>query len=290
MEDEEAIKPRSEKLVDFYGDVIPVAQTAGDEIFVPIRPLAVFLGLDQSGQRQRIQRDPVLAKKARQVMMKSADGRVREQLCLPLDLLPGWLFGITTGKMSAEMAEKLNRYREQCFRVLWNAFKQDILPYTPAPHSSGLSPAEVALEIANAVQHLAQQQVDMEHRLATTEGKQEAMANYMRGFIQDTRQRLHQAEQGLQQADQRLIGLEMQLDPASAITEQQAVDLAIAVKTLAHELEAHSNVGSFTNGYAKVYSEMYRRYNIKSYKSLPRNRFDEVMGWLRQWYDEVVQS
>lgn len=64
--------------------------------------------------------------------------------------------------------------------------------------------------------------------------------------------------------------------------------MAIAVKTLAHELELRGNVGSFVNGYQKVYSEMYRRYNVKPYKMLPRSRYDLVMGWLRDWYEEVA--
>ncbi len=273
--DERAVEVSITKVVDFYGDQITAAQGADAEIYVPINPLSTSLGLDRSAQQRRLQRDPVLAKRLRTLRIDSGGGPQR-QVCLPLDLLPGWLFGITTGKMAPELQEKLNRYREEAFKVLWDAFKGDILPYTPATPQTGLTTAEQNVEIAAALYRMAQQQLDLERRVISVEGKQDAMGNYMRGFIQDTRS--------------RLTSLEMRLDPASVITEQQAADLAIAVKTLAHELEEQGSVGSYVNGYQKVYSEMYRRYNIKSYKNLPRNRYEAVLAWLREWYDEVKKE
>jgi P22_AR N-terminal domain len=279
MSDETTDEPQVEvsitKVVDFYGDQIPAAQGADGEVYVPINPLTAFLGLNRVGQIQRIKRDPVLSKRLRTIKIDTGGG-TQSQICVPLDLLPGWLFGITTGKMGAELQEKLNRYRAEAFKVLWDAFKGDILPYTPATTQTGLTTAEQNVEIAAALYRMAQQQLDLERRVVNVEGKQDAMGNYMRGFIQDTRS--------------RLTSLEMRLDPASVITEQQAADLAIAVKTLAHELEEQGNVGSYVNGYQKVYSEMYRRYNIKSYKNLPRNRYEAVLAWLREWYDEVKKE
>lgn len=85
-------------------------------------------------------------------------------LCLPLDLLPGWLFGVTTSKVRPELADKIDRYRAECFRVLGQVFKGDVLPSPPA--ASELSGAALALEIATAVQHLARQQLDLEQRHA----------------------------------------------------------------------------------------------------------------------------
>lgn len=102
--------------------------------------------------------------------------------CLPLDLLPGWLFGLTTSKVRPELVDKLNRYRAECFRVLWNAHKGDILP--AAAPASGLSGAALALEIATAVQHLARQQLDIETRLGQVAGRQEVMAEYLPRYTQ----------------------------------------------------------------------------------------------------------
>src|ERR671938_296287 len=57
-----------------------------------------------------------------------------------------------------------------------------------------LSGAALALEIATAVQHLARQQLDMEVRLGDVAGRQEVMAQYLKGFIQKTEGRLQNLE------------------------------------------------------------------------------------------------
>src|SRR5689334_19773106 len=131
-----AITPLREQIVDFYGDNIPVAQTPDGGLYVPLRPLTDFLGLASGPQRRRVARDEVLAEGARLVVMQGADGRQREMLCLPLDMLPGWLFGIQPTRVRPALADKLKRYRAECFRVLWQAFKGDVLPTPPAAELS----------------------------------------------------------------------------------------------------------------------------------------------------------
>lgn len=287
--EEQAVNPQAERMVDFYGDNIPVAQDATGEVYVPLRPLAVFLGLDQAAQYRRVQRDEVMARRIKRVMMHDPNGRLREQLCLPLDLLPGWLFGITTARVSSDLKVKLNRYREECFRVLWNAFRGDVLPYTPAPTATSLTFAEQTLEMIRAMEHLAQQQVEIERRTSGIENRQGVLEGYMRGFIHDTRQRLSEAEAQLQQTsgrldvtDTRLTTIELRLDPAAQITDEQAAEIALGVKNVAYAM------GGNSPSYGKVYSELYRRYRISSYKNLPQAKYDEVISWLSRWFDEVA--
>ncbi len=271
----ELVEPVAEKIVEFYGDQIPVARMRNDELFVPLRPLIEALGLERSSQQRRVQRDPVLADGMRSIIMRGADGRLREQLCLPLDLLPGWLFGVTTSKIRPELQDKLNRYRAECFKVLWSSFKQDIAPAQRQP--TGLSSAEQTLEMAAVVYHLAQQQVEFEQRLGDVASGQAIdherlgkMADYMRNFIQQT--------------NTRLTSLELRLDPAASVSDEQAAEIALAVKNVAHAMDEQGQSGS----YGKVYSEMYRRYRISGYKNLPRAKYDEVIAWLSRWYDEVT--
>ncbi len=45
-------------------------------------------------------------------------------LCLPLDLLPGWLFNISPGRVKPEYRERVQRYRGLCYRALWRAFQR----------------------------------------------------------------------------------------------------------------------------------------------------------------------
>lgn len=274
---EQAIIPAHQQTVDFYGDPIPVAQTPDGEFYVPLNPLTTFLGLSFGGQRSRVLRDPVLSARTRMVTMARSDGRQRAMLCLPLDLLPGWLFGIETSRVRADLVEKLTRYRAECFRVLWNAFKQDVMP--PPPSGTGLSGAQLALEIATAIQHLAQQQVEMETQLGQVAGKQEVIADYLRGYIRDQ-------QQWRQQTESRLGGLEMRLDPANVVTEEQAAEIALAVKNVGKVLETQGERA----GYSRVYSEMYRRYRISSYKNLPRARYEEVLAWLHSWFEDLDKA
>src|SRR4051812_7063108 len=79
-----ALAPAREQTVDFYGDQIPVAQTEDGGLYVPIRPLINYLGLDATAQRRRIARDKVLAASTRTLLFTGADGFRRDMLCLPL--------------------------------------------------------------------------------------------------------------------------------------------------------------------------------------------------------------
>lgn len=110
----EALIPRSERVVDFYGEPIAIALVA-DVPYVALRTFADYLGLDWSAQRQRTERDEVLASQVRPVVMAGADGKQREMLGLPLEYLPGWLFGVSSNRVRPELREKVLRYRRHCF-------------------------------------------------------------------------------------------------------------------------------------------------------------------------------
>jgi hypothetical protein len=77
----------------------------------------------------------------------------------------------------------------------------------------------------------------------------------------------------------RLEALEVRLDPKQVLTEEQAAELALAVKTVGQRLASAGD----RQGYAKVYSELYRRYRVSSYKNLPQGKFAEVLAWLAGW-------
>jgi len=270
---ETALMPVRQQYVDFYGDGIAVAETSDGELYVALRPITDFLGLAFSPQRRRVLRDETLSERVRGVLMTAADGRQRTLLCVPLDLLPGWLFGVTPSQAKPEVREKLKRYRADCFRVLWEAFKGQtarLARAIPATTEPGVSGAAIALEIATAVQHLAQNQLELEQRVADVAGRQDVMADYLRGFIADTSQRLTDLE--------RVTGGE------ARITEAQATEISLAVKAIGQRLQATGN----REGYAGVYSAIYRRYRINTYKSLPARSYEEVMDWLHRWYLEVA--
>jgi hypothetical protein len=273
--EDRALVPIREQEVEFYGDLIPAVEGPDAQVYIPLRPICAFLGLDWAGQYQRLKRDPVLSVALRTVRLSRSQsaGGAPEVISLPLKLLPGWLFGIQASRVKPELRDKILRYQADCYEVLWNAFKADILPALPPPADTSL--AEQALVLAEAVANLARQQLALEQRYTT-------MAEYTRGFIQQTRTHQGQTNQRLAAHEERLQALELRLDPAATITEEQAAELALAVKNVGQRLVGQGD----KSGYAKVYSELYRRYRISSYKNLPRAKFEEVLAWLHAWYEE----
>jgi len=104
------------------------------QIYVPIRPLCNYLGLDWSAQLQRMKRDEVLAESMTSVVITPTLVSERQcynqrytLVCLELEMLPGWLFGISTSRVRPDLQDKIKRYRRECYRVLWQAFQADVL-------------------------------------------------------------------------------------------------------------------------------------------------------------------
>lgn len=266
MNEHTTLIPSDIRTVEFYGDEIIGALIAIDgdpRIYVPLRPLCDALLLDWSSQRKRILRDDVLREEVRGVViMTTPQGGKQETLCLPLDLLPGWLFGITTNKVKPDLKEKIVRYRRECYRRLWDTFKHDILR-AAEPEPSAIPPtsgAALAYELATVVQNMAREQMELEARM-------------------------HKSAQWAKGVDTRLTTLEIQVKQLTEapITEAQAADLSLAVKAVAHLLAQQGT----PNGYQRVYGELYRKQGITSYKSVPKSSYDAVMTWLKAWHAEL---
>ncbi|MEI6776225.1 MAG: phage antirepressor N-terminal domain-containing protein [Chloroflexales bacterium] len=277
--DETALVPFDVRAIDFYGDAVEgvlVRVGGAAQIYVPIRPICDFLGLTWSGQFERIRRDEVLAEMIRGVRVTRTpqEGGEQEMLCLPLEYLPGWLFGISAARVREDLRERIILYKRECYRRLWEAFKPEILAVgetdITAPPRSG---AELAYEIATAVQHLARQQMEIEARL--TRASQ---------WAKTVDVRLGEVDAHVGEVDARLSALEIQVSPQQPISEAQAADLALAVKTVASALEQRGA----RNGYQRVYGELYRRYEVTSYKSLPRSSIAAVMDWLKAWHADLT--
>lgn len=108
-----AIVPSS---VAFYGDQIDTVTTPDGEHHIVLSRLCQPFSLDVKSQAEKI-KDlawatwgifPVVA----------ADGKVREQFCLSLRSVAGWLFTLNAGKVSLRHREKLVIYQRECANVL----------------------------------------------------------------------------------------------------------------------------------------------------------------------------
>ncbi|OAN53876.1 hypothetical protein A6A04_13365 [Paramagnetospirillum marisnigri] len=103
----------------------------GSKPHVAVRPISDALGLDWSGQLQRIKRDPVLSATVVVTPTVAADGKTRELITLPLDKMNGWLFGVSAQRVKPEVRDTLIRYQEEAYDVLFRHFYGKALDARP---------------------------------------------------------------------------------------------------------------------------------------------------------------
>jgi hypothetical protein len=286
------VRPERERTVDFYGDPIQVAQSTDGTLYVALRPISDFLGLDFSSQRHRVLRDEVMAERLTSVLMTAADGRQREQLCLPLDLLPGWLFGVSPRQARPEIAEKLKRYRTECFRVLWQAFAGETASIVAVPTAAPVPTTEnVALEhierMALAIAQMAREQRAFEQQVDTRfTALQASLQTELAAQHTEVMGRLDQAAAIVGSLMRRVNAVEGMVTSGATISETQAAEISALVRSIAGEL-AQRGVGK--NPYQGVFSALYRQFRVSSYHNIPAKRFGEVMAWLRD-YQETLDA
>jgi hypothetical protein len=98
---------------------------SGQTVLVAVKPIVVAMGLNWSGQEQRIKRDPVLREGICMMHIPSAKGGQRT-LCLRLELLNGWLFKIDSGRIrDPQVREIVQIYQRECYQVLYTYFSGD---------------------------------------------------------------------------------------------------------------------------------------------------------------------
>lgn len=120
--------------VAFHGQTL-LATTIEGKPFVALKPIAEAIGLQWESQYNRLKRHPVLASTISITNMVAQDGKKRETVCLPLDKLNGWLFGIHANRAKPELRERLIQYQRECFDVLARHFgaATESRPYAVLP-------------------------------------------------------------------------------------------------------------------------------------------------------------
>ncbi|MCL4805142.1 MAG: ORF6C domain-containing protein [Anaerolineae bacterium] len=265
MSDDSALVPIEQKVILFYEDEITAVRMENGAVFVPIRPLVEQLGISWSGQRERINRDAVLSEESATVRVTRTEGDrqiTRELLCLPLDYLNGWLFGISAERVKPEIRERLIRYQKECYRILARAFVRE-----PANEASSTSATLLQVrEMGLAIVRMAEEQIEFERRLTTSES------------------RLDQAAIVVGDLNRRMTALEQKVAPGKTVTEEQASQISQAVKAVALALGKQSG----RNEFGAIYGELYRKFGITGYKMLPATQFDKAMKFLNEWYQSIT--
>lgn len=251
---EKALTPVEQRDVTFYDDTLTAVLMEDGTVYVPLRPICDYLGLNWAGQRQRTHRDIILEEVSCECVIHS-QGQGRAMLCLPLDYLNGWLFGINASRVKPEVQENLLTYQRECYRVLADAF----LAPDRALSSSTATLLQVR-EMGLAIARMAEEQIDFDRRLTTAESKLELVANL----------------------DERLQTVEQFVAPGASVTQSQAMQISQAVKAVALAMPEPN--------FGQVYGQLYREYEITSYKNLPANKFQDAMKFLTEWFIRLTGS
>ena len=261
MAEPKSLVPVEQKEVVFYEDTIVAVRLADNNVYVPIRPICDNLGVALAGQRERINRDPVLSEVVTSVSVTLTQ-QAREMFCLPLKFIPGWLFGISAQRVKPELRDRIIRYQRECYDVLAEAFVEGRLTADPLFEELLQQDTEAvqAYKILQAMVKLARNQILIEARLDT----------YATQLV-DHEERLEEIEATLG-------------DPGRFVTPDQAMQISQAVKTIAAEIQKRTK----QNEYGKIYGQLYREFGITSYKLLPANKFDRAMEWLTAMYRQIT--
>jgi len=268
MVDDNSLMPIEERTVLFYDDEIKlviVHENDEQKAYVPVRPICEFLGVTWSPQLRRINRDPILSEIASSVTVTVTEvGQRGQMLCLPIDYLNGWLFGINANRVKENVRDRLLRYQRECYQVLAQAFTST----TSESESSTMVALSQVREMGFAIARMAEEQMEFERRLTKTET------------------RVDQAAIVYGDLTKRVKTLENRIAPGEPVTEEQASQISQAVKAVALVLGKQTQ----RNEFGGVYGELYRREGITSYKLLPTHRFEAVMNWLSNWYRDLTDG
>lgn len=90
--------------------------------YVVMRPLVTAMGLDWRSQYVKLIEK--FGATVVEITTVAEDGKLRTMICLPLRKLPGWLYSLNPGKLSAELRPKVIRYQDECDEVLWRHWTQ----------------------------------------------------------------------------------------------------------------------------------------------------------------------
>ncbi|MCA9933392.1 MAG: ORF6C domain-containing protein [Ardenticatenaceae bacterium] len=260
MAENNELVPIEQRSVDFYGDDLTAVRANDGRIYASLNQMCRVLGLNTRGQSQRTDRHAVLSR-GKGVCKIHTPGGEQSVVVLRVDLVPLWLAGVRASMVNDDVRPKLERFQEEAATVLWEAFQEGRL--TTDSRFEELLNQETetvqAYKMAMAIMKLARQQILLEGRLGDTEIR-------------------------LDNVEERLTVMEEQLSGQDVVTEAQAAQISQAVKSVALALGKQTG----RNEFGACYGEMYRRFNITSYRLLPRKKFEEAMGFLTEWLQSVV--
>lgn len=197
------------RAVNFNGQAIFTFEENNNR-YTAMKPIAENIGLDWRSQRQRILRDDVLNSTVVMITTVAEDGKNREMLCLPIQYLNGWLFGVDTKRVKPEIKDRLIEYKKECYQVLHDYWHNKV-----AAKPTQLT-SEQTLPLRNAVNKLVTRSGIM-----YPEGYKIVHQQFGVNHIKELT--LEQLAQAIEYVHDRILSLNVEKTPISSFTHNQYI-------------------------------------------------------------------
>ena len=106
----------STQTISFNNQSLITVEQNGNH-YVAMKPICENIGLTWEPQVLRIKRDEVLSQ-GMIVMIIPTNGGNQNMICLPIEYLNGWLFGIDINRCKPEIRDTLIKYKKECYQAL----------------------------------------------------------------------------------------------------------------------------------------------------------------------------
>jgi len=283
---------RTVRLDDEGTDIVAVRVEDGS-IYVPIRPLCAALGLDASGQIQRIHRREALAEMVRTIAVPTAGG-TQDLACLHVEGVPLWLSGIDTSRIKEGLRQKFVHFQRWARTRIAEAFltetgigpmRDDMASVVPArPDTSALDQIE---SFGLALAAFAREQRAFELRYAVEQqAVQGELAHLDREVGRlDTRlgQEVGRLDGRLDRAAEAFAHLlrdvQIRLDGSDVITDAQQSDIKALVQAIGQEMQRRGA----PNPYQSIWTSLYKHFRVPTYSRLKIAQYPAVVQWLESY-------
>jgi len=291
------IEPVEQKLIALTqggDDEVVAARTETSEIYLPVRPICVALGVSWATQRRKIIADDVLMESVRTLRVQTRGGP-QNLVCMDVEAIPLWLAEIEPDRVREELRERLRSYKRWVKKVVYDAFARETGSETALGASQSMTPATPDMtalayiaQMAEAIATMARQQMAFESHAETRFTSLEARMVEHQDQVMG---RLDQAAAVVGGLLRRVNAVEGLMQSDETISEARAAEISTLVRAIATEM-AERDKGTGAKGrnpYQAVFAELYRRFRVSSYHNIPLRRFGEVMAWLRE-YQETLDA
>jgi hypothetical protein len=116
---------------------IPLEITSDNRLLVPLKPICEALGLNFSGQFQKIKDNDFLSEALVKERMESKNGKSYLMSCLPLKYVLGWIMTINPKNLIKEECKtSVNKYKKECYDVMFDYITSDMFVSYHKPQSN----------------------------------------------------------------------------------------------------------------------------------------------------------